>query len=65
MIFHRPAEGEQRTRVEQLDIVSQIEHAECVQATMTLDSVYEESRRLAWDRDLAGIPACVNRAVRS
>ena len=53
MIFHRPAEGEQRTLVEQIDIVSQIEDAKCVPATMTLNSVYEDFR--AHGREFAGV----------
>jgi CBS domain-containing protein len=53
MTLHRPTEVEQRTTVEQIDIMSQIEHAECVPATMTLDSVYEGFR--AHGREFAGV----------
>ncbi len=53
VIFHRAIAGEERPTVEQIDIVSQIEHAECVPATMTLDAVYEDFR--IHGREFAGV----------
>jgi PAS domain-containing protein len=53
MIFHMAIEGEQEPTVEQIDIVTQIEHGECVPATMMLDAVYEDFR--THGREFAGV----------
>jgi two-component system NtrC family sensor kinase len=44
MILHPAPDRNESTSVEKTEIVSQIEHAECVPATMTLDTVYENFR---------------------
>jgi signal transduction histidine kinase len=53
MILHTMPKGDGRTIVEQLDIVSQIEHAECVPATMMLDAVYDAFK--THGREFAGV----------
>ncbi|HEX4085997.1 MAG TPA: ATP-binding protein [Chthoniobacteraceae bacterium] len=44
MIFTPDSDTNGRTRIERLEIASQVEHAACVPASMPLDAVYEEFR---------------------
>ena len=53
MTVDKPPHGGEYTKVEQIDILSQIEHAECVPAAMTLDAVYENFRQHG--REFAGV----------